>query len=113
MKGFRGFSTAEETRAVSCRERDRLVEKEQLCPTAGTHDRAAAPLEFADANEPGLACPAPVQQRPGCRVMNDPAVAGEHASLRYRNDVAKRRHPVLQNHWVGLKLPAEPIPVWD
>src|SRR6476469_3892255 len=64
-KGSRGVSTAEETRAVPCRERDRLVEKEQLRPTAGSHDRAAAPLEFADANEPGFACPAPVQQCPG------------------------------------------------
>src|SRR5712691_5806326 len=29
-KGFRGFTTAEETRAVSCGERNRLVEEEQL-----------------------------------------------------------------------------------
>ena len=33
-KGFRGVSTAEETRAVSRRERDRLVKEEQLRPTA-------------------------------------------------------------------------------
>src|SRR3954466_3574620 len=73
-KGCRRVATAEETRTVPCRERDRLVEKEQFRPAAGPHDRAAAPLEFADANEPGLACPTPVQQRPGCRVMNDSAV---------------------------------------
>ena len=41
-KGFGGFTTAEETRAVSRRERDRLVEEEQLCPTAASHHRRAA-----------------------------------------------------------------------
>ena len=106
-KGFCGVSTAEETRAVSRRERDRLVKKEQLRPTAGTHNRPAASLEFAETNEPGLTCPAPVQQRPGCRVMNDPAIASEHASLRYRNDFTERRHPVLQRHRTGFRPSAE------
>ena len=112
-KGFCGCTTAEETRAVACRKRDRLVEEEQLCPTAASHHLAPPSLKFAEANEPGLGRPAPFQQGPGRRVMNDPAVAGEHASLRYRDDVTERRHPVLQRHWMRFSLSAEPCPAWD
>src|SRR5207237_8299105 len=100
-KGFRGLTTAEETRAVSRRERDGLVEEEQLGPTAATHDRAPPLLVFAETDEPGLTRPAPVQQGSGRRLMNDPAVTGEHPSLRYRDDVAEGRYPVLQRHWSG------------
>src|SRR5437764_3532154 len=50
-KCFRRFTTAEEARAVSCRERDRLVQKEQLGPAAATHDHPAAPPKFAETNE--------------------------------------------------------------
>src|SRR6516164_11335299 len=32
----------------------------------------------------------------GCGVVDDPAIADETASLRDRNDIAKRGHPVLQ-----------------
>src|SRR3954463_16452513 len=39
-KCFCRFTPAEETRAVTCRECDRLVQKEQLCPTAASHDGA-------------------------------------------------------------------------
>src|SRR6185437_12305676 len=105
-----GSTAAEKARAVSRRERDRLVEEEQFGPTAATHHRAPPVLVFAEADEPGFARPAPVQQSPGRRVMNDPAVAGEHPSLRDRDDVSERGYPVLQRHWNGLSLSAEPCP---
>src|SRR3954465_14921128 len=43
-KGSRGVATAGETRAVSCRARDRLGEKAQPPPTARAEDHAEAPL---------------------------------------------------------------------
>ena len=100
-KGLCGLTTAEETRPVTRRERDRLVQKEQLCPAAASHHVAAPSFKFTDTGEPGLRRPASFQQRPGRRVMNNPAVAGEHAFLRYRDDVSERGHPVLQRHWSG------------
>jgi len=112
-KGFRGFTTAEEAGAVTRRKRDRLVQEEQLCPAAASHYLAVASFKFTDAGEPGLARPASFQQSPGRRVMNDPAVAGEHASLRYRGDVTKRRHPVLQRHRILFKLSAARCPASD
>jgi hypothetical protein len=97
-KASAALTTAEKTRSVSRCERDRLVEEEQLGPTTATHHRTPPALVFAETDEPGLARPAPVQQGSGRRVMNDPAVAGEHSSLRYRDDIAEGRHPVLQRH---------------
>src|SRR5436190_15182797 len=79
-KGLRSLATAEKAGPVSGREPDRLVEKEQFCPTAASHHRAAAPPKFAETQEPGLARPAPLQQRSGCGIVDNPAVAGEHAA---------------------------------
>jgi hypothetical protein len=47
-------------------------------------------------NEPRLGRPTPAKQRFGCGVVDDPAVAGVKPSLRNRDDIAKRGHPVLQ-----------------
>src|SRR5947207_15534894 len=63
-KGLCDLTTAEETRPVTRRERDRLVQKEQLCPTAASHHVAALPFKFAEAGEPSLGRPASFQQRP-------------------------------------------------
>ena len=100
-KGLGSLTTGEKAGPVSDRERDRLVEKEQFCPTAATHHRAATPPEFAETNEPGLARPAPLQQRSGCGIMDDPAVAGEPAYCAIATDVAKRCHAVLQRHRIA------------
>src|SRR5204863_5531225 len=112
-KGLCGFTTTEETRAVACRKRDRLVQEEQLCPTAASHHVAVPSFKFTEAGEPGLGRPAPFQKRPSRRVMNDPTIAGEHASLRYRDDVSERRHPVLQRHWIPFKSSAARRPASD
>src|SRR5438046_10185083 len=99
-KRFCGFTTAEETRAMTCCKRDRLVQEEQLCPTAASHYVAAPPLKFAEAGEPGLGRPASVQRRPGRRVMNDRAVAGRYASLRCRAVGTQSQPPVLAPPWL-------------
>ena len=41
----------------------------------------------------------------GCGVADDPAVADETASLRDRNDIAKRGHPVLQGSLTAAHPP--------
>src|SRR6478672_8794743 len=74
-------AAAEEARAMSRRERGRLVEKEQLGPAAAAHHLAPASLEFADAGKPCLARPAP-RQRLCCGIVDDAAVAGEHPAMR-------------------------------
>src|SRR2546430_2350886 len=51
-KGFCGFTTAEKTRAMPCRKRDRLVQKEQLCPAATSHHVAMAASKFAQTGKP-------------------------------------------------------------
>jgi hypothetical protein len=53
--------------------------------------------------------PAPPEQRFGCRVVDDPAVADEKASLRDRNDIAKRGHPVLQGSPTAAHRPLAAI----
>jgi hypothetical protein len=74
----------------------RFVEKEKLGPGSAAHHLPVPPFVVEDTNEPRLGRPAPPEQRFGCRVVDDPAVADEKASLRDRNDIAKRGHPVLQ-----------------
>lgn len=60
------------------------------------HQLPATSLVVEDANEPGLARPTPAKQHFGCGVVDDPAVTGVKASLRDRDDIAKRSHAVLQ-----------------
>src|SRR6267142_1021589 len=74
-------AAAEEARAMSRRERSRLVEKEQLGPAAAAHHLAPAAFEFAKASEPRLARPAP-RQRLGRGIVDDAAIAGEHPAMR-------------------------------
>jgi hypothetical protein len=97
-ESFCGFTTAE----VACRKRNCLIQEEQLYPTAASHHFAVPSLKLTETGEPSFGRSASFQQGPSRRVMNDPAVAGEHASLRYRGDVTERRHPVLQHHSSGL-----------
>src|SRR5689334_3844927 len=112
-KGLCGFTTAEEARAVACCECDRLIEEEQLCPAAASHHVTVPSFKFTEAGEPGLGRPASFQKRPSRRVMNDPTIAGEHASLRYHDDVTERRYPVLQRHWIPFKSSAARCPASD
>ena len=80
------------------RERGRFIEKEQFGPAAAAHHLAPPAPEFADADEPGRARPALVQQRFGGGIMDDAAIAGEQAAVRVGDDVAGGRDAVLQRH---------------
>jgi hypothetical protein len=84
------------SRPVTGGKRHSFIEKEQLGPAAPAHQLPAASLIVEDTNEPRLGRPAPTKQRFGCGVVDDPAVTGVKPSQRDRDDIAKRRHPVLQ-----------------
>jgi hypothetical protein len=71
------------------------IEKEKLGPAAPAHQLPATFFVVEFTNEPRLGRPAPAEQRFGCRVVDDPAVADVKASLRDRDDIAKPGHPVL------------------
>ena len=89
-------AAAEEARPVTGSKRHSFIEKEKLGPAAPAHQLPAASLVVEDANEPRLGRPAPAKQRFGCWVVDDPAVAYIKASLRDRDDIAKRSHAILQ-----------------
>src|SRR4051812_37891262 len=75
-------AAAEETGTMAGRERGRFIEKEQLGPAPPAHHLAPPALELADAGDPRWGGPAPLQQRLGCGIVDDAAVAGEQASMR-------------------------------
>jgi hypothetical protein len=92
------LASAGEARPMSRRKCDGLIEKEQLGPTSPGHDDPAAPFVFATADEPGFVCPAPVQQGLCRRIVDDAAIAGEHATLGYGHDLAEGCDAVLKVH---------------
>jgi hypothetical protein len=92
------LASAGEARPMARGECDGLIEKEQLGPTSPGHDDPAAPFVFAAADEPGFARPAPVQQGLCRRIVNDAAIAGEHAPLGYGHDLAEGCDAVLEVH---------------
>jgi hypothetical protein len=93
-------AAAEEARPVTGGKRHSFIEKEKLGPAAAAHQLPATPLVVEDANEPRLGRPAPAKQHFGCWVVDNPAVAYVKASLRDRDDIAKRSHAILQ--WFPL-----------
>src|SRR5438552_1324107 len=80
------------------RRRQHAIDIEQLGPALRPHHRAAPTAECTGADDPRLAGPAPRQQSPRRRIMDDAAIAGEEPALRNGDDLAKGRHPVLQRH---------------
>src|SRR5262249_13289695 len=108
-KCFCSRAAAEEARAMPGGERHRFVEKEKLGPAGAAHHLPVPPLVDENKNEPRLGRPAPPEQRFGCRVVDDPAVADEKASLRNRDDIAKRGHPVLQGSPTAAHRPLAAI----
>src|SRR5260221_9715701 len=93
-------AAAEEARAVSGRQRSRLIQEEQLGPAARAHHLAPPAPEFADAGDPDRGCPALFQQGLCRGVVDDAAIAGEHSAMRIGDDVARWRDPVLKGHWM-------------
>src|SRR5579872_6890373 len=98
------LASAKETGPVARRKRRRLIEKEQLGPATPAHHPAPPAAKFQHAGEPGMRRPALLQQRAGFGIVNDAAVAGEHAAIGCRDDVADRGYAVLQGHWLLFSL---------
>ena len=91
-------TAAKEAGAMAGREGGGFVEKEQFGPAPSAHHLAPPAPKLADAGDPGRARPALFQQG-FCRgIVDDAAVAGEHAAMRRRDDVARGRDAVLQRH---------------
>src|ERR1700730_13995657 len=97
------LATAEEAWPMPRRQCGRLVEEELFGPVAPAHHCAPAAPEFADASEPRPARPAPRQRFSG-GIVNDAAIAGEHAAMRRGDDLAGRRDAVLQGHGLTCSL---------
>jgi GMP synthase-like glutamine amidotransferase len=98
------FAPALEAGAVACRQRDHIVEEEEVCPACGARpgvaskDLALAALEPTVANDPGLRGPAPAGEGLSSRVVNDAAIAREQATRGRSVNLTERIYPVLQWH---------------
>jgi hypothetical protein len=89
------LASADKARAMSRRESDCLIEEEKLGPASAGHNRSASAFVVAAADEPCPGGPAPVQQSFRRRIVDYTAIAGEHAPLRYGDNLAKRCDAVL------------------
>lgn len=91
-------SAAEEARSMSGCQCRRLVQEEQLGPTASPHDRAAdiAPVQHAD--QPRPTGPAAFEQCASLHIVDDAPISSEEPSLGCRHDVAHGRDTILQRH---------------
>src|SRR5258706_1878530 len=77
-------------------ERRRLVKEEQLGIRVGTHELASAPAKRGAAGDPAPDLPG--AHKASGVVVQDATIAHQEASLREGDDLAKRRHPILQRH---------------
>ena len=77
--------------------RRRLVEEEQFGVASRRHDLALAAFERQRADDPRLVLPA-ADAEAARAVMQDAAIAHEIALRRVGDDLAQRRHAVLQSH---------------
>ena len=82
------------------RERGRLVQEEQLGEPARLQQRAALPAaELEPTRDPALPVEAPPDP-PGI-VVQTPAIPVDESPRRIGDELAERRHAVLQRHPVG------------
>jgi hypothetical protein len=88
------------------RKSDGLIKEEQLGPASAGHDRSTTTFVPMATDEPGLGSPAPVQQGLRRRIVNNAAIAGEHAPLGNGNNLAEGGDAVLKVHrrLLGLAL---------
>jgi hypothetical protein len=89
-----------EARAVTGCECRCLVEKKQLGIAPRSHDLALAVFERQDAADPLTRDPSTAAERSMCVVKCATAVPHHQAASRMRDDVAFRRHSVLERHGV-------------
>ena len=92
------LAPAIEAGPMSRRKRRGFIEKEQLGPASPFHHLAPAAAEFQNAGDPGIGRPAPPQQRTGCGIVDDAAIADKHSARGDRDDFACRQHAILQGH---------------
>ena len=103
-KGLRPLPLAVETGAMAGRERSHFIEEEEFrparaaIPSVATHGFTSPSLEIEYADDPGGVGPAPIVQRPGIRVVEYAAVAGEQPARIDRMDATERIDTVLQWH---------------
>ena len=72
-----------------------LVEKEQLCVGAASHDGVLVALEGEHAADPRFVLPAPGEQDLAIRIVNDAAVAHHGAARGDRADLAGGSDSIL------------------
>ncbi len=90
-----------EARAMSRRKRRRLVEEKKFGITVAENLSPAA-LEAELATDPASRGKTPLPEREGERIVKAPSPIAEHRPpFRRRDDLAERRHPVLQRHGVA------------
>ena len=88
---------AERARSVPGGECGRLVEEEELREPAGLHECRAVPApELEPARDPALAVVTPPD--PPLVVVEAAAVPVDEPARRVGDQLARRRHPVLQRH---------------
>ncbi len=76
---------------------DRFIEEEQPGIGAGTHHVLSAALELEPADDP-MGMPPAGGAEPAIGIVQDAAVAHEQAARLAADDLAERRHPVLERH---------------
>jgi hypothetical protein len=82
---------------VSCRQRRRFVEKEELSIPPGLHKRATPAVELKLADHPRLVGPPPDPELP-IVVVQAATISHPGAARIDCNNIAERRNPILQRH---------------
>ena len=99
-------AAAIETGAMPCCECGGFIKEEQLGPASAAHHLAPPSPEFADTGQPCRARPAFSEQGFGGGIVDDAAVAGEHAAMRCGDDVTGGSDAILQRHSVRRSFTA-------
>src|SRR5690606_38946484 len=117
---LRLLASAGEAGPVAGRQRRHLVEEEELRPAGAAvravaaHDRAAATLVFACADDPGFRRPSPAEQRLRRRVVDDAAISREQAARVHGMDIPERVGAVSKWHrrrsLLGVPVSCYPCP---
>ena len=113
------FASTTRARPVTCGERGVLIQKEELGVSPGSHDDSLAAVEgtIVVALDGALSCHVKLTREPrgdfewsrhlASGIVQDAAVAerggGRRVATRHRNQIAPRRHAVLQRAGSGFR----------
>src|SRR5690606_16982250 len=101
-KCLRPLASAVEAWTMASGQRGHFSQKEKLRPprpaagAVSSHDIAFAATKIAYADDPGLVCPTPPEQRFRIGIVDDAAIPGEHATGIRSQDLAEGVHTILQ-----------------